>query len=212
MPKDLVIVGAGGCGREVLQWAKAVNKVTPTWNIKGFIDDTADALKDKNIDVSVLSGIDEYEICENDVFVCCIGNSSVRRAVTEKLKNKGAIFTNIVHPTAVIAQTAKIGEGVILYPFSLVSDNAVIGAGAIVNMYSSIAHDAVLGEYCTISAHCDVTGACKLGDNVFMGTTSNIIPRVQIGDDVYICAGSTVMAPVRMGRRVMGNPAKIINL
>ena len=89
--------------------------------------------------------------------------------------------------------------------------NAVVGDGCIINMYSSVTHDTVLGEYCTISAHCDITGQCELGDRVFMGSTSQVVPGLKIGDDVYICAGSTVMTRVRSGRKVLGNPAKIVN-
>ena len=209
--KDLVIVGAGGCGRELLQWARDINEAGQRWNIKGFIDDNKGALEGKNCTVSILSGIDDYEICPDDEFVCGIGSSGARKTIVEKLKAKGAVFVTLIHPTAVISDSCTIGEGVIIYPFALISDNAAIGDGCIINMYSSIAHDSVLGEYCTISAHCDVTGTCTLGDRVYMGTTSNIVPGSKIGNDVYICAGSTVMSHVRAGRKVLGTPAKIVS-
>jgi sugar O-acyltransferase (sialic acid O-acetyltransferase NeuD family) len=210
--ENLVIIGAGGGGREVLQWAKDMNKVSNLWNIKGFIDINLNALDGKKSDVSVIAADDDYVIEENDVFVCSVGNSVKRRIIIDKFKKRGARFVNIIHPSANIAETATLGDNVIVYPFALVSDNAQIGDGTIINMYSSVAHDSVLGEYCTISAHCDVTGMCRLGSNVFMGTTSNIVPGTKIGDDVYICAGSTVMASVRNGRKVLGNPAKIVKL
>lgn len=208
--KNLVIIAAGGCGREVLQWAKDVNRIGKQWSIKGFIDDNLQALTDVNCDVEILATVDGYEIQPNDEFLCCIGNSKVRQQVVEKLKSRGAIFTQLIHPTAVIAETCTLGEGVIIYPYALISDNAVIGNQCIVNMYSSVAHDSQLGEYCTISAHCDVTGMCKLGSRVFMGTTANMVPSSQIGDDAYICAGSTVMGRIRTGNKVLGNPAKIV--
>lgn len=210
--KNLLIIGAGGCGREVLQWINDINKVTPTWNIKGFLDDDLDALQGKECSISVISRVDDYQIEADDEFVCSIGNSRIREMIVKKFESKGAGFVNVIHPSANIAETAKLGKAVILYPFSLVSDNAVIGNGSIVNMYSSVAHDSVLGEYCTISAHCDITGMCTVGDRVFMGTTSQIIPSTKVGDDVYICAGSTVMGNVRTGRKVLGNPAKPIKL
>ena len=208
--KNLIIIAAGGCGREVLQWARDINKMEKRWVIKGFVDDNPAALDGRICDLKILSSVDDYEIGPEDEFVCCIGNSSIRKKVVEKLQARGAVFTSLIHPSANIAETSRIGEGVIIYPFALISDNAVIGDHSIINMYSSVAHDSVLGQYCTISAHCDVTGACTLGDGVFMGTTSNMVPGTKIGKDVYICAGSTVMARVRDGRKVMGNPAKII--
>lgn len=209
--KNLVIVAAGGCGREVLQWAKSINEKEQRWNIRGFIDDNLAALEGLKCDVPILSRIDDYDVHPDDEFVCCIGNSNTRKMVVEKLKTKGAVFTTFVHPNAVIADSCTLGEGVIIYPYALISDNAIIGDGCIINMYSSVAHDSVLGEYCTVSAHCDITGMCQIGNRVFMGTTSHIVPGSKIGDDVYICAGSTVMATVRSGKKVLGNPAKIVN-
>ncbi len=208
--KTLVIVGAGGCGREVLQWAKDINEHESRWLIKGFLDDDLGALEGKKCSVLVLSTVDGYEISPDDEFVCCIGNSKIRKAVVEKLKARGANFVTLIHPNAVVADSCALGEGVIVYPFALISDNAVIGDGCIINMYSSVAHDSVLGEYCTISAHCDVTGMCTLGDRVFMGSTSKVVPGLTIGNDVYICAGSTVMTRTRSGLKLLGNPAKIV--
>lgn len=208
--KSLVLIGAGGCGREVLQWAKDINKIGVRWNIKGFIDDDLDSLNGKVCSVTVLSRIDDYIIDPEDEFLCCIGNSHTRKDVVERMKDRGAAFTTLIHPKAVVADSCTIGKGTIIYPYALVSDNAVLGDGCIINMYSSIAHDSILGEYSTISAHCDVTGMCKLGAHVFMGSTSHVVPGLRIGNDVYICAGSTVMARVRDGIKVLGNPAKIV--
>ena len=208
--KNLVIIAAGGCGREVLQIANDINEVSLKWNIKGFLDDNPDSLSGKICDANIIGGIDDYVIEDNDEFICCIGNSNLRKAVIEKMKAKGAKFTTIIHPNAIIADNCKIGEASIIYPYALISDNAVVGDGTIINMYSSVAHDSVLGEYCTISAHCDITGMCTLGERVFMGTTSHIVPGTKIGNDVYICAGSTVMTRVQDGRKMMGCPARPI--
>jgi len=209
--KNLIIIGAGGCGREILQWAKDINKREMRWNIKGFIDDDLDALKGKKCDVTILSKIDEYQIEDDDEFTCGIGNGKVRKMVIDKMEAKGAKFVNVIHPNAIVADSCSLGKAIVIYPYALISDNAVIGDGCIINMYSSVAHDSTLGEYCTISAHCDITGMCKLGDHVFMGTTSNMVPSSRIGNDVYICAGSTIMTRLKDGVKVIGNPAKKIS-
>ncbi len=208
--KNLVIIGAGGCGREVLQWAKQANAVSQRWNITGFLEYDEHALDGKSCGIGICGNDDTYEIKDDDEFICAIGNSMLREKVVGRLKKRGAVFTNIIHPTAIVADTAKLGDGVVLYPFSVVSDYAVIGDGTIINSHTSVAHDAHIGEYCTLSAHCDVTGMCTLGKRVFMGTTSSAIPGSIIGNDVFICAGSTVMTKLRDNVKVMGNPARII--
>jgi len=210
--KNLIIIGAGGCGREVLQWAEDVNEVELTWNIKGFLDDDKQALDGKKCRYEVIGTVDDYEICQDDLFICAIGNPVVREKVVNKMLLKGAQFTSVIHPTSVIADNAEIGGGAILYPYSIISDNAALEPFCIVNMHSCVAHDARLGKYCTISAFCDITGNTKLGDYVFMGSGVKLVPSVKIGDNAFICAGSIVMTNVREGRKVMGNPAKKIQL
>jgi sugar O-acyltransferase (sialic acid O-acetyltransferase NeuD family) len=206
--KNLLIIGAGGCGREVLQWAKDINKVSSKWNIKGFLDDNENALDGLRCDVTVVGSTDSYVPQKDDEFVCCIGNSAVRKMVIDKMEAKGAVFVNIVHPTSIVAESALLGKAVILYPYSIISDNAEIGDGCIINMHSTVAHDSHLGEYCTISAHCDVTGMCRLGERVFMGSGARTVPSAKVGNDVFICAGSTVMSKVKDGLKVIGVPAK----
>ena len=110
MMKNLIIIGAGGCGREVLQWAKDINEKEKRWNIKGFIDDDINALDGKICSVEVLSEIDGYEISAEDEFVCCIGNSAVREKIVEKMKADGARFTSIVHPTGCCGFRQHRGE------------------------------------------------------------------------------------------------------
>lgn len=210
--KNLVIIGAGGCGREVLQWAKQINAVSPRWNIKGFLDYDSHAFDGKDCGIGICGNDDTYEIKDDDEFICAIGSSTLREKVVKRLRERGAVFTNIIHPSAIVADTAQLGEGIVIYPFAVVSDHAVIGDGTIINSHTSIAHDTHVGKYCTLSAHCDVTGMCTLGERVFMGTTSNIIPGTVIGDDAFICAGSTVMTRLRDNVKVMGNPARIVKL
>lgn len=210
--KQLIIVGAGGCGREVLQWAKSVNRINPTWIIKGFLDDNSKALEHKQCSIKVIGTIEDYSIENNDVFICAIGSTEVREEVTMKLKKRGAEFTSIVHPTAIVADNAELGEGTILYPFAIVSDSVKLQEGCIVNMHSTIAHDSFVGAFTTISAFCDITGACIVGERVFLGTSAKIVPRTKVGNDAFLCAGSIVMNQVKEGDKVMGNPAKRFKL
>lgn len=206
--KDLLIIGAGGCGREVLQWVKDINKVQPVWKIKGFLDDNLKALDGLKSDYIIIDAVKNYIPKPNDVFTCSIGNSRIRKEIVEHIKSKGGDFVSIIHPTAIIADTAELCRSEIIYPYSIISDNAKVGDGCIINMYSSIAHDSVLGEYCTISAHCDVTGGCNVFDNVFMGSGARTIPRINVGNGAFICAGSTVMSNIKPGVKVIGTPAR----
>jgi sugar O-acyltransferase (sialic acid O-acetyltransferase NeuD family) len=210
--KNLLIVGAGGCGRETYQWAQDINRRCPTWTVKGFLDDDLNALHDKQCDINVLSKIDDYIPCPEDELICAIGNCGMKKKITEKLVAKGAKFASIIHPTAIVADTAKLGNGIILYPYTVISDNAHIDTGVIINMHSSVGHDAKLGKYCTISSYCDITGKCVLGNEVFLGSSVKMIPSTIIGDQAFASIGSVIMANVKSNDRVIGNPARIFNM
>lgn len=206
--KRLIILGAGKCGREVLQWAKDINEVEHRWKYFAFLDYDTEALKEKNCDAEIIANDEDYDIQPDDEFVCAIGSGLLRKKLMTKMEAKGAKFVNLRHPTAIVASSAVLQKGIILYPYSIITADVNIGKGCIINMHTSVGHDVRMGEYCTISPNCHITGACTLGDNVFMGVNSSIIPSIYVGDNAYICAGSTVMTKVRADTRVMGCPAQ----
>lgn len=76
--KNLIIVGASGFGREVLQWVKHCNLVGAGWNIKGFIDDNLNALDGYECDYKIIGSIKSYEIQQDDFFVLAIALPKVK--------------------------------------------------------------------------------------------------------------------------------------
>lgn len=205
--KRLIIIGAGGMGREVLQCAKQINEFEKRWDIAGFLDPDRDALRGKKCEYTVIGNDYDYEIQVEDEFVCAAGDGVLRAKLIERLKSRGAKFTTLVHPSALIADTAEIGEGTIIFANAIVSDNVKIGTGCFINYQSLIGHDVIMEDYCTIFSNCVICGACRLKTNVTMGTASNIIPGITASENAYICAGSTVMRNVRKDARVIGVPA-----
>lgn len=208
--KRLIIMAAGGCGREILQWALDMNEKVPRWDFFGFLDYDEHILDGKNSVAAIIGNDDNYEICDNDEFICAVGNGTLREKIINKMEGRGAKFINLIHPTAIIARSVKLGGGVVVYPYSLITADTTIGKGCMINMNCSVAHDVEMGEYCTISPNCNITGMCRIGKHVFMGTGVQIIPAMKVEDGAYICAGSVVMTRVKEGTKVIGNPAKRI--
>lgn len=208
--KEIIIVGAGGFGRELLQWIKEINKLENRWEIKGFIDDNLEALDNYDCKYKILGKIKDWEPSKNEVFACAIANPKIKEKVVCLLKTKEAVFESIIHPSAVIGESNKIGEGFIAYPNSVVTTNVVIG-DFVTLLSSGVGHDAKVGDFSTISSFCDITGYVNLGKRVFMGSHGTIIPSKKIGDDVYIGAGSVVISNLKNNIRVFGNPAKKID-
>lgn len=208
MPKDLIIVGAGSMGREVLQWIKDINKIEKRWNILGFINDDRAALDDYACGHSIIGTIEEWQPKKGQEFVCAIADPFGKEKVANKLKKRGAVFVSIIHPTAIISDHAELGEGLIVYPFSGVSVNTIIGDFVSILGTVGISHDVEIDDYCTITGYCELAGKVKLGKKVFLGSSVTVIPEKKIGTGAYVAAGSVVMTNIKAGYRVMGYPAK----
>ncbi len=207
--KELIIVGAGGFGRELLQWVKDINRMQTKWLIKGFIDDNLNALDGKECDYKIIGSIQDWKPKETEVYACAIANPRIKEAIVNLIKSKGATFESVIHPTAVIGKYNRIGEGLVAYPNSCITTNTKIG-DYVTLLSSGIGHDAVVGDYSTISSYCDITGGVQLGKKVFLGSHVTIIPGRKVGDDAYVGAGSVVIKNVKPNIKVMGNPAKKI--
>lgn len=208
--ENLVIIGAGGFGREVWAWAEQSVQFEREWKLKGFIDDNLDALENRRSPGQILARIQDYQPTAGDVFVCAIGIPVIKRSVSELIESRGGKFTRLVHRTAVLGYEIELGEGTILCPFAAVTANNRLGKGVGVNVHASIDHDANVGDWSQVNCHCDLTAAVEVGREVFMGSRVSIIPNVKIGDGAFLGAGSVVLRDVPAGWRVVGSPARRI--
>lgn len=209
--KELIIIGASGFGREVLQWAKDVKAGSSVdWTIKGFLDDNPHALDGYDCDYKVLGSIVDWQVSDQEVFTCAIASPKVKESIVNAFLIKGAKFITLVHPTSIIGSFCKIGEGLLITPRAKISPNVNIG-NFVTILGSGVGHDVVIDDYCTISGGCSINGKVVLGKRVFVASHVCIAPSKKIGDDAFIGMGSMVVSNVKSGLKVMGNPAKKID-
>ncbi len=195
----------------MLQWIKDINKCEPMWNVLGFLDDTVDPLAGKRCTHSVIGSILDWEIQQDQYYAVAIANPQAKEKVVKLLKQRGAVFANIIHPRAIIADSAQYGDGIVIYPNTILGPDTSIG-NYVTLLSSGIGHDASIGDFSTVSSFCDITGGVQLGKRVFVASHSTIIPKISVGDDAYIGAGSVVIRNVKAETKVFGNPAKKYDL
>ncbi|MDP6491635.1 MAG: UDP-3-O-(3-hydroxymyristoyl)glucosamine N-acyltransferase [Kiritimatiellia bacterium] len=136
-----------------------------------------------------------------------------------------------VHPTAVVADSVVLGEGVCVGPLCVLEEGVEVGKGAVLVASCFLGAGARVGEDSVLHAHVSVREGCRLGARVLVHDGAVIggdgfgfehqddgrwakIPQVgivEIGDDVEIGANTTVDR-ARFGRTVIANGVKIDNL
>jgi sugar O-acyltransferase (sialic acid O-acetyltransferase NeuD family) len=207
---DIIIVGAGGFGREVYAWAYEtyLESENENYRIKGFIDSNPKSLDGFNIDCKVLSDENKYSISENDRFIVAIGNIDLKKKIVNTLIEKEAQFVSLIHHTAIITPTAKIGKGCVICPFVIVSDNVIINDFSMLNYYSSCGHDATVGKYSILSPYATLNGFSVLEDEVFLGTHSTVTYNSKIGYRSKVSANSVAMNDAPRHSLIYGVPGK----
>ena len=205
--QDIIIVGAGGFGREVCGWLWDCFSRKES-RLKGFLSRDKNALDGFQSDVPVLGDPEEFKPAPDDRFILAIGDMDARRRTVESLCNRGAIFLSMIHPTAVVAPTARLAKGIVIYPFATVSNNTVLDDYVHLSLYASVGHDARLGKYCLLSPYATLNGFSILEDEVFLGTHSTIGPTQVVGSQSKISANSAVLRDVQPLSFVHGVPGR----
>lgn len=208
--KDIIIVGAGGFGREALSLIKSINKVSKKWNIKGFIDDNINALDGVKCDGEIIGTIKDWIPSENEVYAMGVASPKGKENFANILKEKGAKFETLISVNAFVGDYVEIGEGCVITGGSSIGSGVVIGN--FVNVAASmVGQDAIIGDYSTTTGYANITDA-QIGKRVFVGSQTFIMNKKKIGDDAFISAGSIVFNNVKAGTRVIGNPARKFKL
>lgn len=209
--QPLIIVGAGGFGRELFQLVQEINAVRPRWNILGFLDDNPAALADKLNYPPILGGIGgSLPVVggAEPLYACALGMPPVRKKVVAALDSRGVHWATLKHPLAVVGPNSVLGDGCILARAAIVTADVTLGRHVHMNLASTVGHDARVGDFCTFSPHADVTGAAILEEGVFLGSHASVLPRSLVGAWAKVGAGSVVLRHVKPGQVVMGVPAK----
>lgn len=208
--KNLYIVGAGGCGREILAMILDTEAITgKRWNIKGFLDDTKSSFQETECEYPIVSTIKDYTPKANDVFLMGIADPKGKEKLATMLKERGAKFDSFIHPFSALGRYNKIGEGTIIYGGFGMTVNVNIGPFTTLQA-CYLGHDVSIGEYSTVSSMSNIMGYVKVGKRVFMGSNVAVVPHTVIEDDAYVCVGSVVIKDVKSGTKIMGNPAREI--
>ena len=208
--KHLIIIGAGGMGRCIYNIAIQSIGYGSEFDIKGFLEFDKAALDGFVGYPPILSDDDHYEICEDDVFVCSIGDVKLRKKVHDRFISKGARFYTLIHESAFIGMNIKIGEGTIVDEGVHIDPDVTIGTNCMIQAKAIIGHDSIIGNDVRVDSFCSLVGGTIVKDCVAIYTHAMINHRVTIGENASVGACSFVIKNVKPDTTVFGVPAKTI--
>lgn len=206
--KNIVIIGAGGLGREVAWLIEEINQVKKEWNILGYLDDNVENHGKVLSGYKVLGNTEYISFLSKDIYIIiAIGNGKAREKIVEKLGEKN--YATLIHPNANIAASSEVEEGVIICSGALVSIEAKIGKHCVINFNSIVAHDSLIEDFVTIHVNVNVSGNVKVGRYSTLGSGSSIYQGKKIGKNCMIGMGSTVLRNIKDNKTALGVPAEI---
>lgn len=202
--KKIIIIGAGGFGKEVAWTIQRINQRTPTFDLLGFCDDAAEKQQGLFYGLPLLGAAAVRMKAESDVgFFCAIGDNRTREAIVEQLRGCGCACPTVIDPAAHVAPDVVIGEGSFVGIGSIVSVGATVGRGVIVNSSSTVGHDVVLGDYAQLCPGVRLSGQCTIGRGVLFGTNAGTVPGRRIGDWAIVGAGTMALRHVAAHQTLM---------
>ena len=206
--EPLVIVGAGGFGREVCWLVEEINQACPTWSVLGFLDADPEALAGLDVPGRVIGSPGTFGGWADAMAVCAIGDPVARKKVVTEANSRGARWATLIHPTAMVGTASSIGPGSILCRGAGVTVNACLGQHVHMNLHSIAGHDARLGDFCSLACHVDIAGGVVLEEGAFLGSHAVVLPKARVGAWARVGAGTVVLRHVPAERTVFGVPAK----
>jgi len=208
--KKLLIVGAGGLGREILWLAQEINLASPspTLHCVGFLDTEHQG---KLIHGLPILGDEEWAgqhlSCDHH-FIIAVGNPTLRKKLAEKMEAMGFYPHSLIHPGISLGPGVKIGAGSILAKGVIPTVDITIAPHCLINLQCTIGHDCQLGAYSVLHPGVHLSGDTQVGTMAEIGTGAVVLPGKSVGECARLGAGAVLTQDLPAHETYAGVPAK----
>jgi sugar O-acyltransferase (sialic acid O-acetyltransferase NeuD family) len=206
--EDVVIIGAGGHGKVVLDILAAEGKYRPA----GFVDNNPSLMDSYVCGLPVLGPINALPRLRRQRIrhaIVAIGDNRQRLAQRGVVEAEGYNLVNAVHPTAYVSPRASLGRGVVVAPGARVIVDARVGDLAVVNTCAVVEHECDVGEGAHVCPGAVLAGRVRLGRGAFVGVGAQVIQCRTVGDFAVVGAGAAVIHDVPNHATAVGVPARV---
>jgi sugar O-acyltransferase (sialic acid O-acetyltransferase NeuD family) len=209
--QNIVIIGAGGFGREVKTIIDAVNKVDKIYNFIGYYDDGIEKGTMIN-NFPVLGNLHDLNSSSEPISVLLgIGEPTTKSKIIAKLSSDKINFPTLIHPSVQISEDeVAISKGCIICGGTIITCNIVIGTFVTINLNCTIGHDTIIDDFSSFMPSVNISGEVHIQEKVYVGTGAKIINQLTIGIGTIIGAGAVVSKSLPDYCTAVGIPAKPI--
>lgn len=214
MITPLVVVGAGGFGREALDVVVSINAAgsRPRFDLLGVLDDSpspTDLARLMARGIPHLGTIDAWlKKGQRIDYLIAVGHPPTRRSLAQRFAAAELRAAIAIHPHCVLGTASSVAPGSILCSGVQVSTNVRIGAHVHLNPNATIGHDTVIADYVSINPAATVSGECVLEEGALLGAGGVVLQGLTVGSDAVVGASACVVRNVSPGTRVRGVPAR----
>ena len=204
----LAIVGAGDLGQQIGHSAMQNNV-----NVVGYFDDVFFNEKEK-YSLPILGKTTEIiEAFTNEAFthiIIAVGynNLGFKKNLQKELQEKNIPFYSVISKSAIIDESAIIGDGVYIMAGVVIDQRSFIGDGVVLNCNVTVSHDTIIGEYCFLGPSVTLSGYVTVEEKVFIGSGSILSNNIKVSSNILIGAGSVVISDCNDSGVYVGVPAK----
>ena len=132
-----------------------------------------------------------------------------RTAILNNLNIPMEKFATFIHPSVMVAKSAKIGVGNVILANAVVNCNAIIGNFNTVNSGTLLGHDITIGNNNYFAGQVCVGSGLSIGNMNFIGLNTSIRNGISIGDGNIVGMSSNITKSVGDDNVLYGNPAII---
>jgi sugar O-acyltransferase (sialic acid O-acetyltransferase NeuD family) len=210
MTSRLAIIGASDLGKLIAYHAQSNGRFA----IAGFFDDFLEAGTNVH-GHKVIGALKDIELCyrQNKFTHLMMGigykHMQARKTIFDTYKS-AIPFANVLHSSAYIDPSVKLGEGIFILPGVVIDMGVVLGDNILLNTATTIAHDSTIGSHCFLSPRVAVAGKVSIGECCVIGINSTVIDNIRICNQVRTGGGAVVTKTIEAPGLYVGAPARFI--
>ncbi|GEK86231.1 acetyltransferase [Microbacterium aerolatum] len=214
MADDILVVGAGGFGRETLDVIESINATrrAPLWNVLGIVDDDPEPVQRARLSergYTWLGSGDEVTRMFGAVsYTLAIGKPQIRAKLATRFEAAGWLPVSLIHPSANVGSYARIGSGTVVCGGAQISTNTRLGRYVHLNPGAIVGHDSVLDDFVSVNPGAIISGEVSIGSGALIGAGAVALQGLKIGADAVVGASACVTRDISPRSTVKGVPAR----